>query len=116
MEAGCIVYPLFCATHLRAALTPDPDSTELWRMNTMLTANGQVRLPAPARRALGLKTGDKLRVEIERGGVRLEPPRRKISRVVMRRDPVTKLPFFAPPAGTPVLTLAAVKQTLRDFP
>ena len=85
-------------------------------MKTMLTANGHVRLPAPARRALGLKTGDKLRVEIERGGVRLERPRRKLARVMMRRDPVTKLPYFAPPEGTPVLTLATVRQALRDFP
>ena len=85
-------------------------------MNTMLSAKGHVLLPAPARRALGLKTGDKLHVEIERGGVRLEPRRRRLARVVMKRDPVTSLPYFVPPTDTPVLTAATVKQVMRDFP
>ena len=85
-------------------------------MNTMLSAKGRVLLPAPARRALGWKAGDTLRVEIERGGVRLEPPRRKPARVLMHRDPVTGLPYYTPPKGTPTLTLASVKRALRDFP
>ncbi|OHE81318.1 MAG: hypothetical protein A3G75_08355 [Verrucomicrobia bacterium RIFCSPLOWO2_12_FULL_64_8] len=85
-------------------------------MNTVLTADGQVALPAPARRALGLKPGDRLRVQIERDAVRLERPRRRLVRVIMKRDPVTKLPYFSPPQGTPVLTLATVKRTLKDFP
>lgn len=85
-------------------------------MNTTLSASGDVHLPAIARRALGLKPGDKLRVEIERGGVRLEPPRRRIVRVVMKRDLESNLPYFMPPKNTPALTHATVKQALRDFP
>ncbi len=85
-------------------------------MNTMLSANGRVLLPATARRVLGLKAGDTLRVEIERGGVRLEAPRRKPTRVSMHRDPITGLPYFAPTKDTPALTLATVRRILRDFP
>ena len=84
-------------------------------MNTVLSANGRVVLPAPARRALSLKPGDRLRVEIERDGVRLERPRRRLARMILKRDPVTNLPYFSPPKGTPVLTLATVKRTLKDF-
>jgi hypothetical protein len=42
--------------------------------------------------------------------------RRKPIRVKMQRDPVTGLPFFTPPAGTPPLLLAEVKRAMRDFP
>ncbi len=43
-------------------------------------------------------------------------PRRKTVRVKMLRDPVTGLPYFAPPQGTPSLSLADVKRVMRDFP
>ncbi len=82
----------------------------------MLSADGQVRLPGAARRALGVKPGDKLHVLIEHDTVRLAPRRRRPTRIVMQRDPVTDLPYFGAPKGTPILTLAAVKQALRDFP
>lgn len=42
--------------------------------------------------------------------------RRKPTRVKMQRDPVTGLPFFSPPSGTPPLSLADVKRIMRDFP
>ena len=49
---------------------------------------------------------------------RLRPasPRRKSARVKMQRDPVTGLPFFVPPQGTPPLSLTEVKRVMRDFP
>jgi len=49
---------------------------------------------------------------------RLRPaaPRRKSARMKMQRDPVTGLPFFTPPQGTPPLSLAEVKRVMRDFP
>lgn len=42
--------------------------------------------------------------------------RRKSTRVKMQRDPVTGLPFFTPPSGTPPLALVDVKRVMRDFP
>ena len=42
--------------------------------------------------------------------------RRKSTRVKMQRDPVTGLPFFTPPVGTPPLSLAHVKRIMRDSP
>lgn len=48
--------------------------------------------------------------------LRHEIPRRKPARVKMQRDPVTGLPSFTPPQGTPPLSLADVKRAMRDFP
>lgn len=48
--------------------------------------------------------------------LRRSPARRKSARVKMQRDPVTGLPYFTPPQGTPPLALADVKRVMRDFP
>lgn len=42
--------------------------------------------------------------------------RRKPSRIKMQRDPITGLPLFTPPVGTPPLSLADIKRAMPDFP
>jgi len=48
--------------------------------------------------------------------MRRETTHRKPAKIKMQRDPVTGLPYFTPPKGTPSLALADVKRALRDFP
>jgi hypothetical protein len=42
--------------------------------------------------------------------------RRKPSRIKMQRDPITGLPLFTPPVGTPPLSLVDIKRAMPDFP
>ena len=45
---------------------------------TVVTRKGQITVPAEIRRALGLKTGDRVAVELDDGGARIRPARSDI--------------------------------------
>jgi AbrB family looped-hinge helix DNA binding protein len=85
-------------------------------MKTKLSTKGQVVLPGPLRRKLGLEPGASLEAEIDGGSLVLTPdhPRRKIPRIT--KDPVTGMPVLASAAGVPKLTGKEVSEILSEFP
>ncbi|MEO6245707.1 MAG: AbrB/MazE/SpoVT family DNA-binding domain-containing protein [Opitutaceae bacterium] len=85
-------------------------------MTTVISTKGQLVMPAAARKALGLKPGDRLRVTLEGRSVRLEPARVARAAMRIRTNRRTGLPYAEMGADAPVVTLAEVKRILADFP
>ncbi len=85
-------------------------------MTTMMSTKGQLVMPAAARKALGLKPGDRLRVTLEGRSVRLEPTRAAHAPLKIKFNPRTRLPYAALPKDSRSVTLADVKRILADFP
>jgi len=86
-------------------------------MVTKISTKGQVVLPSPIRRRLGLQPGDPLEVNAEGDRIVLTPQRkrsRRRARIVT--DPVTGFPVLTLGPGAPVLTHKQVKEMLADFP
>jgi len=85
-------------------------------METKLSTKGQVVLPGPIRRELGLRAGDSLDAKIQAGRVMLTP-RRKRSRVArILTDPITGLPVLSAGPEAPLLTSRQVREILAEFP
>jgi AbrB family looped-hinge helix DNA binding protein len=86
-------------------------------MMTKVSSKGQVILPGPIRRKLGIRAGDPLEASVEAGRIVLTPrkktPRNK-ARIVY--DPATGLPALDAGPDAPVLTHEEVKAMLADFP
>jgi AbrB family looped-hinge helix DNA binding protein len=81
-----------------------------------MSTKGQVVLPSPIRRKLGLRPGDPLDANIEGESVVLTPQkkgRRKAKIIVDRR---TGLPAITLARGAPVLTSKEVEEILAEFP
>lgn len=85
-------------------------------MTTVISTKGQLVMPAAARKALGLKPGDKLRVTLEGRSVRLEPARAARAPVRIKTNRRTGLPYAVMGGDAPPVTLADVKRILADFP
>ena len=85
-------------------------------MTTVISTKGQLVMPAAARKALGLKPGDKLRVTLEGRSVRLEPTRAAHAPVTIKINRRTGLPYAALPPASPSITLSEVTRLLADFP
>ena len=85
-------------------------------MQTKLSSKGQVVLPQPIRRKLGLRPGDPLDARIE--GVRIVlTPRRTRSRTGrIIRDPITGMDVLTAGPGAPILTSKQVRELLSEFP
>lgn len=85
-------------------------------MQTRLSTKGQVVLPGPVRRRLGLRPGDPLEVSVEGDGILLRPHKktRLIPRIV--EDPILGGPVLTFGPNAPVLTSEEVKEILADFP
>ena len=85
-------------------------------MQTTLSSKGQVVLPSPIRRKLGLRPGDVLAASVDNGRIILK--RRDVPvracRIVI--DRATGLPVLAGAAPAPKLTSAQVRELLADFP
>ena len=80
-----------------------------------MSTKGQVVLPAPVRRKLGLRAGDSLDVTAEAGKIVLTPRRaRRKARVVV--DPITGLPVLSAGPGAPKLSSKDVDDILSNFP
>ena len=77
-------------------------------MQTKVSTKGQVVLPGPLRRRLGIQAGDPLDV--------LTPRRRRRMRVKITTDPVTGLPVFSAGPDAPVLSSKEVDEILATFP
>jgi AbrB family looped-hinge helix DNA binding protein len=85
-------------------------------METKLSTKGQVVLPGPIRRELGLQPGDSLDAKVQAGRVMLTP-RRKRSRVArILIDPITGLPVLSAGPQAPLLTSRQVREILAEFP
>ncbi len=85
-------------------------------MQTKVSTKGQVVLPGPLRRRLGIRAGDPLDANIEAGSIVLTP-RKKLPRTVsIIADPVTGLPVLSAGAHAPALSSNEVREILSNFP
>lgn len=85
-------------------------------MTTRVSSKGQVVLPGPLRRKLGIRTGDSLEAKIEAGRIVLTPQSRKLYKAKIVRDPITGLPVLNAGSGAPVLSSKEVHEIQADFP
>lgn len=72
-------------------------------MQTKVSTKGQVVLPGPIRRRLGLRPGDPLDANIEEGRIVLTPRRKRSRAGKIVTDPITGLPALSAGADAPVL-------------
>ncbi len=85
-------------------------------MEAKLSTKGQVVLPGPIRRQLGLQPGDSLDAKVQAGGVLLTPRRRRPRQVRILVDRITGLPVLSAGPEAPVLTSRQVREILSEFP
>ena len=85
-------------------------------MTTTLLTKGQVVLPQPLRKKLGLRAGARFSCLIREGEIVLTPEPKLARRARIVKSKLTGLPVIVPPRGTPPLTSEAVKLALADFP
>jgi AbrB family looped-hinge helix DNA binding protein len=85
-------------------------------METKLSTKGQVVLPLPIRRKLGLRTGDPLDAKVEGGRIVLTPRTDRPRKISIVLDPITGLPVLSAGPDPQPLTSAQVSEILSDFP
>jgi AbrB family looped-hinge helix DNA binding protein len=85
-------------------------------MQTTVSTKGQVVLPGPLRRRLGIRAGDPLDANIEGGRIVLTLHRKRGRRVKIVRDPITGLPVLSAGVNAPTLTSKEVEEILTNFP
>lgn len=85
-------------------------------MQTRVSTKGQVVLPNPIRRTLGLRAGDPLDAKVEGGRIVLTPRRTRSQKVKILRDPITGLPVLSGGPDAPVLSSKQVQEILSEFP
>jgi AbrB family looped-hinge helix DNA binding protein len=85
-------------------------------MQTRVSTKGQVVLPGPLRRRLGIRGGDPLSAEIEAGSIVLTPLKKRSHKGKIIADPVTGLPVLSAGAEAPVLSSKEVEEILANFP
>ncbi len=85
-------------------------------MQTKISTKGQVVLPGPIRRRLGLRAGDPLEAKVEKGSIVLTPRKKRARKAKIVIDPVSGLPAVTLGPGAPVLTHKEIKEMLSDFP
>ena len=84
-------------------------------MQTKVSTKGQVVLPGPIRRRLGLRPGDPLDANVEEGRIVLTPRRRRSRAGKIVTDPITGLPALSAGADAPVLSSKEVEEMMRSF-
>jgi AbrB family looped-hinge helix DNA binding protein len=85
-------------------------------MQTKVSTKGQVVLPGPFRRRLGIRAGDPLDASIEDGRIVLTPRRARQARARIVVDPETGLPLLSAGQEAPVLSAREVEEILASFP
>ena len=85
-------------------------------METKLSTKGQIVLPGPIRRKLGLQAGDPLDAKVDGGRIVLTPRSTRSRRVSVVVDRITGLPVLS--AGPKAATLSSeqVSEILSEFP
>jgi AbrB family looped-hinge helix DNA binding protein len=85
-------------------------------MQTRVSTKGQVVLPGPLRRKLGIQAGDPMDVSIEAGRIVLMPQKKKTRKARIVADPVTGLPVLSAGKDAPALSSRDVDEILANFP
>ena len=85
-------------------------------MQTKVSTKGQVVLPGPLRRKLGIRAGDPLDANIEAGRIVLTPRRGRPHKVKIVTDPITGLPVLSAGPDAPILSSKEVQEILATFP
>jgi len=85
-------------------------------MQTRVSTKGQVVLPGPIRRKLGIRAGDPLDIAIEKDRIVLTQPRKPKYKARMVVDPVTGFAAIDLGPDAPILTSEMVRELLSDFP
>jgi len=85
-------------------------------MQTKLSTKGQVVLPGPIRRRLGLQSGDPLDAEVEGQRIVLTPRTPRPQKFKIVDDPLTGLPVLSAGPKSPRLTSKQVEEILASFP
>ena len=85
-------------------------------MQTKISTKGQVVLPAPVRRKLGLRPGDPLDITAEEGRIVLTPRRARRRKARILVDPITGLPVLSAGPDAPTLSSKEVDEILSNFP
>jgi AbrB family looped-hinge helix DNA binding protein len=85
-------------------------------MQTKISSKGQVVLPAPIRRKLGLRPGDPLDAMVEGGRIVLAPRKTRVRKPRIVADAVTGLPVLNAGPKAPALTSKEVGEILSTFP
>jgi AbrB family looped-hinge helix DNA binding protein len=85
-------------------------------MQTKVSTKGQVVLPGPLRRRLGIRAGDPLEVNVESGRIVLTPQRRRLHKIKIETDPATGLPVLSAGKNSPALSSKEVQEILTTFP
>jgi AbrB family looped-hinge helix DNA binding protein len=84
-------------------------------MQTKVSTKGQVVLPGPLRRRLGIREGDPLEVNVESGRIVLTPRRQRSRPAKIGTDPVTGLPVLSAGPSAPALSSKEVEEILANF-
>jgi len=85
-------------------------------MNTKVSTKGQIVLPGPLRRRLGIRAGDPLDAHIEAGRIVLTPHKKRPRQARIVNDPLTGLPVLTVGSDAPPLTGKEVSEILTNFP
>lgn len=85
-------------------------------MQTRVSTKGQIVLPAPIRRRLGIQAGDPLDIVIEKDRIVLSPVHETRYEPKIIEDPITGLPMLSLGPDAPILTSEMVRALLVDFP
>ena len=85
-------------------------------MQTRVSSKGQIVLPAPLRRRLGIQAGDPLDITIEKDRIVLSAPKKKKYAARIIEDPLTGLSVIDVGPDAPILTSEMVRELLVDFP
>jgi AbrB family looped-hinge helix DNA binding protein len=85
-------------------------------MQTRVSTKGQVVLPGPIRRKLGIRAGDRLDASVEGGSIVLTPEQKPQYQAQIVHDPITGLPALDAGPDAPELTNEQVREMLADFP
>lgn len=85
-------------------------------MVTKVSSKGQIVLPGPIRRKLGIRAGDPLEASVEAGRIVLTPAKKPKFKARIVKDPVTGFPMIDLGPDAPILTHKQVKEMLADFP
>ena len=85
-------------------------------MQTRVSTKGQIVLPAPLRRKLGIRAGDPLDIAIEQDRIVLTVSKKKKYTARIIKDPITGFPVIDVGPDAPVLTSEMVRELLVDFP
>jgi len=85
-------------------------------MTTKVSTKGQVVLPGPLRKKLGIRAGDRLEAKIEAGRIVLVPQKNRSYKTKIVTDPNTGFPVLTAGPDAPLLTSKEVSEILADFP